>query len=172
MSVAPRPPIYLDADACPVKDETYRVAERYGLPFNLVDPDDSESLGYNPCSGDAAAVANKLVGAFTYGPAAEIYKNIAMEAIPVVVRGLFAADEEVTLQALYDAFAPRGMAKLAQRNSKRRLASLSLCVRGFHPPRQILGKPRKGPLQRLPALAYRFALHRQGLRDRTDRNRG
>lgn len=32
----PRPPIYLDADACPVKDETYRVAMRYGLTVHVV----------------------------------------------------------------------------------------------------------------------------------------
>lgn len=28
--------VYVDADACPVKDETYRVAKRYGLPVILV----------------------------------------------------------------------------------------------------------------------------------------
>lgn len=28
--------IYIDADACPVKHEAYRVAERYGLPVTLV----------------------------------------------------------------------------------------------------------------------------------------
>jgi uncharacterized protein YaiI (UPF0178 family) len=28
--------VYIDADACPVKDETYRVAERYGLPVFVV----------------------------------------------------------------------------------------------------------------------------------------
>jgi len=31
-----RPTIYIDADACPVKDETYRVAERYGLNVKVV----------------------------------------------------------------------------------------------------------------------------------------
>jgi uncharacterized protein len=30
------PHIYIDADACPVKQETYRVAERYGLNVTLV----------------------------------------------------------------------------------------------------------------------------------------
>lgn len=30
------PPIYLDADACPVKDETYRVAARYGSTVHVV----------------------------------------------------------------------------------------------------------------------------------------
>jgi uncharacterized protein YaiI (UPF0178 family) len=28
--------IYVDADACPVKDEVYRVAARYGLPVSVV----------------------------------------------------------------------------------------------------------------------------------------
>lgn len=28
--------IYIDADACPVKDEVYKVAQRYGLPVTLV----------------------------------------------------------------------------------------------------------------------------------------
>jgi uncharacterized protein YaiI (UPF0178 family) len=30
------PPIYLDGDACPVKDETYRVAARHGLTVHVV----------------------------------------------------------------------------------------------------------------------------------------
>jgi len=33
----PRPPaIYVDADACPVKDEVYRVAARYAMPVRVV----------------------------------------------------------------------------------------------------------------------------------------
>ena len=28
--------IYVDADACPVKDEIYRVAERHGVPVSVV----------------------------------------------------------------------------------------------------------------------------------------
>ena len=30
------PRIYVDADACPVKDEIYRVAARHGLPVTVV----------------------------------------------------------------------------------------------------------------------------------------
>jgi uncharacterized protein YaiI (UPF0178 family) len=30
------PRIFVDADACPVKDEVYRVAERHGLPVSVV----------------------------------------------------------------------------------------------------------------------------------------
>ncbi|WP_339873218.1 YaiI/YqxD family protein [uncultured Brevundimonas sp.] len=32
----PVPRLFIDADACPVKDEVYRVAERYGLPVFVV----------------------------------------------------------------------------------------------------------------------------------------
>jgi uncharacterized protein YaiI (UPF0178 family) len=32
----PSPCLYVDADACPVKDEVYRVAERYGLAVKVV----------------------------------------------------------------------------------------------------------------------------------------
>lgn len=33
----PRPPwIFIDADACPVKDEVYRVADRYAVPVRVV----------------------------------------------------------------------------------------------------------------------------------------
>lgn len=34
--MSPRPHIYIDADGCPVKEETYRVAQRYGLQVTLV----------------------------------------------------------------------------------------------------------------------------------------
>jgi uncharacterized protein YaiI (UPF0178 family) len=36
MEPAPRLRIYIDADACPVKDETYRVAARYGIDVMIV----------------------------------------------------------------------------------------------------------------------------------------
>jgi hypothetical protein len=106
--------IFIDCKGSGLGDTARTLARRYDRPFYLVDPDDPRTLGYNPCSGDAPSVANKLVGAFTYGADAEIYKNIAMEAVPVVVRGLMAAGEAVTLETLYDAFGPRGFAKLAQ----------------------------------------------------------
>ncbi|HVZ01511.1 MAG TPA: YaiI/YqxD family protein [Dongiaceae bacterium] len=36
MTEAERPAIYIDADACPVRDEVYRVAERVGLKVFVV----------------------------------------------------------------------------------------------------------------------------------------
>ncbi len=107
--------VIIDAKAAGLGGAARRLAARYGVPFFVVDPDDPDSLGYNPCSGDAPSVANKLVGAFTYGPEAEIYKNVAMEAVPVVVRGLQGVGEPVTLETLYAAFSTRGLTKIAHR---------------------------------------------------------
>lgn len=36
VSQAPKPRVYIDADSCPVKDETYKVAKRNGLDVVLV----------------------------------------------------------------------------------------------------------------------------------------
>ena len=107
--------VIVDCKGSGLGEVARQLAERYQLPFQGVDPDDPHSLGYDPCSGDASSVANKLVGAFSYGPSAEIYKNIAMEAMPVIARGLAAAGDPVTLEALYAACGPRGMVRIAQR---------------------------------------------------------
>ncbi len=50
-----------------------RLAKRYRLPFVVVDPDDPATIGYNPCQGTPADIANKLIGSFTFGEAGEIY---------------------------------------------------------------------------------------------------
>jgi len=105
----------IDCKAGGLGNTARKLASRYDLPFYLVNPDDPSSLGYNPCNGDAPSVANKVVGTFTFAPGAEIYKNIAMESVAVAVRGLQATEQPVTLDSLYDAFGPRGLAMIAQR---------------------------------------------------------
>ncbi len=105
--------VIVDCKAGGLGNAARKLAARYGVPFNLVDPEDPQSLGYNPCTGDPASVANKLMGAFTFSPAAEIYKNIGMEIVPVIVRGLQAASEPVSLHAIYDALGTRGMENIA-----------------------------------------------------------
>jgi ABC-type oligopeptide transport system ATPase subunit len=90
------------------------LAERRGLPFTVMDPYDSATIGYNPCSGDPAAVANKIVGSFPFAGEAEIYKQVAMEAIPVVCRGLNAAGIEISLTTIYEALRPGGLTRVAR----------------------------------------------------------
>jgi hypothetical protein len=90
------------------------LASRRGVPFTVVDPQDDRSVGYDPCSGDAATIANKLIGAFTFGGDAEIYKQIAMEVIPVICRAMADAGMEITLDAIYDALGNGGLARLGR----------------------------------------------------------
>jgi hypothetical protein len=91
-----------------------RFAERFGVPFRLVAPDDPESLKYNPCSGTPSQISNKLIGAFNFGADAEIYKNIALEVIPVLIRALRAADRPVTLANLFRSLSAEGMVGLTR----------------------------------------------------------
>jgi hypothetical protein len=92
------------------------LATRHGVPFTLVDPRDKRSVGYDPCSGDAASVANKIVGAFTFSGEAEIYKQVAMEVIPVICRAMLATGTPVTLDGIYTALARGEMSRLGRRN--------------------------------------------------------
>lgn len=91
-----------------------QLAARHGLPFVAVDPSDLDSLGYNPATGDAADVANKLLGAFSFGTEGEIYKQVAMRVVPVIVRGLIAAGRPVTLASVAQACEAGEMARLAR----------------------------------------------------------
>jgi hypothetical protein len=91
-----------------------RFARRFNIPLHLVAPDDPASLRYNPCTGTASQISNKLVGAFTFGDSAEIYKNIAQEVIPVLVNALRAAGRPVTLATLARALSPEGMVGLGR----------------------------------------------------------
>ncbi len=96
-----------------------QLARKRNVPFAYVGPDEPGSLGYDPCTGDPSHVANKLIGAFSYGPDAEIYKNIAMEVMPVICRAVQASGRDVTLDEVYDALGRNGLLKLARNASGR-----------------------------------------------------
>jgi hypothetical protein len=88
------------------------LATAHGLLFVVVNPDDPKTLGYNPRTGDGADVANKLLGAFSYGEEGEIYKQVAMRVLPVIVRGIKAAKRPVTLAAIADVCDASGLSQL------------------------------------------------------------
>jgi len=98
-------------------DEAARVlSERHGVAMHVVDPRDPDSLGYDPCQGDAAAIANKLIGAFTFSAEAEIYKQIAMEVVPVICRALQATGPRVTLAEIQQSLGKGAMSRLGRRD--------------------------------------------------------
>ncbi len=94
--------------------EMQRRAAAWQVPWYAFDLGDPHTYGYNPCMGDPATVANKLIGAFNYIGSAEVYKHIVMDVLPVIVAALQAAGQPVTLDTLYDAFEPNALLKMAK----------------------------------------------------------
>jgi hypothetical protein len=91
------------------------LATKHKVPLALVDAYGSRSLGYDPCTGDAAGVANKLIGAFTFSGEAEIYKQVALEVIPVICRAMAASGITVSLDTIYDTLGTGGFSRLGRR---------------------------------------------------------
>ena len=72
-------------------------ATKHRVPLHMVDPDQPDTIGYNPCTGEPFEVSNKLLGAFSYGDTAEVYRLACASSIPVVVRAIQATGRPVTL---------------------------------------------------------------------------
>lgn len=106
--------VILDGKGVSLARDAASLAQRNNLPFVVVDPDAETSLGYDPCTGDTPHIANKLVGAFDYSEQAEIYKQVAMEVIPVIARALMASGEKVSLRRIYDTLGKSGLARLSR----------------------------------------------------------
>lgn len=90
------------------------LASRWQLPFSLVDAGEPDSLGYDPCTGDASDITNKLIGAFSYGPSAEIYKSVAMSAIPLAIRAMQCANVPITLKSVADSLVAGRMRQIGR----------------------------------------------------------
>lgn len=105
----------VDCKGAALGRDAKRIAKKFDLPFYLVDPAEPKTLGYDPCTGDPFHIANKLIGAFSFGPAAEIYKNVAMEVVPVISRAIESSGEHVTINAIYDALGTGGLLRLARK---------------------------------------------------------
>lgn len=106
--------VVIDCKGGGLRQSTERLAARHHLPFVLVDPEDPKTIGYDPCTGSPSDVANKLIGSFTFGEAGEIYKQVAMASVPVLVRALAAAGQPVTLRTLADSLEPNTLRRLAR----------------------------------------------------------
>jgi hypothetical protein len=91
-----------------------KLAADVGAPLHIVDPDNPSTVGYDPCTGDAAHIANKIVGAFTFSDSAEIFKQVAMEVVPVIVRALQATGQTPSLRTIYDALGKGGLQRLGR----------------------------------------------------------
>jgi hypothetical protein len=108
--------VIIDCKGVGLGEEARTLATRNNVPFTIVDPRDPDSIGYDPCSGDAPTIANKLIGAFSFSGEAEIYKQVAMEVIPVVSRAMTAANIPITLDEIYAALGKGGLGRLGRQS--------------------------------------------------------
>ena len=92
-----------------------KLAARHRLPFIVVDPHDAATVGYEPCTGSPSDVANKIIGSFSFGEGGEIYKQIAMHVVPLVVRGLVATGTPVSLRSIASSCDLNGLRVLARK---------------------------------------------------------
>jgi Helicase HerA, central domain len=147
------------------------LASRHNVPYTVVDPQNENSVGYDTCSGDAATIANKLIGAFSFSGEAEIYKQVAMEVVPVVCRAMVAAGEPITLDSIYDALGRGGLARLGRSTGaeayRQRLEDLEhsggLGTAGYVGLQKRLGALIEGTFgelfRRRPALDWEHEMH-------------
>ena len=84
------PEIYVDADACPVKEEVYVVARRYGLPYR-----GSGSLTTAKVPDGQAAYETQ----WTLWPAVLAHTNLVMHAAGWLEGGLTASFEKFIIDA-------------------------------------------------------------------------
>jgi len=92
----------------------HTVADRAAAPLYTVDRSDPHTYGYNTCSGDPAQVANKLVGSFDFTGVANVYQQVALDAVSKVAAAVQARDQGVTLGAIVAALQTDEMMKLGR----------------------------------------------------------
>jgi len=92
----------------------HTVADRAAAPLYTVDRSDPHTYGYNTCSGDPAQVANKLVGSFDFTGVANVYQQVALDAVSKVAAAVQARDQAVTLGAIVAALQTDEMMKLGR----------------------------------------------------------
>ncbi len=94
---------------------TRRLAERHPCPFTLVDPDDPRRSATTPARANRRTSPTSSSVHSTFGGEAEIYKQIAMEVMPVIVRALQSqATAGSALERITHALAKGGLSRLGR----------------------------------------------------------
>jgi len=105
--------VIIDCKGGDLRIDAERVARTHGLTPYIVSTSTPDSYGYNPCTGRGYSVANKIVGALSFGEAAGIYRDVALGVIPPVVDAMRAVGRPVTLDHLQEALAKGNIRDLA-----------------------------------------------------------
>ncbi len=78
-----------------------RVARAHKRTTYIVSPNAPDSLGYNPCTGHGYSVANKIIGALSFGSDAGIYKDVGKGVISPIVNAMRDVGQLVTFDTLW-----------------------------------------------------------------------
>lgn len=132
-----------------LRDATEELAGRFGVEYRVLDPMEPGTIRYNPARGIPAEVSNKLLGAFRFGPSAEIFKQVAQEVIPTLVAALREAGEPVTMQTLATYLDPKSLKGLARSGGANAQELSEMVGRGKVTEESIVGmRARLGALRR------------------------
>ncbi len=82
------------------------------LPLSVFNVDDPQTLGFNPCLGSAASIANALVSSFQFTGLADVYAQVGLVAVTTIVATLQALGKPVTIEAIVDCFDKKGHNRL------------------------------------------------------------
>jgi hypothetical protein len=78
----------LDAKGGNLAETVQRLGQRHQVEATIWLPGAAESWTYDVCAGDAAAVSNRLLGAFEHGRDGEVYRHLGQALLPLFVRAL------------------------------------------------------------------------------------
>jgi DNA helicase HerA-like ATPase len=90
----------LDAKGGNLAETVRRLGQRHQVEATVWLPGADDSSTYDVCAGDAAAVSNRLLGAFEHGRDGEVYRQLSQALLPLFVRALEQSGKPWDLETL------------------------------------------------------------------------
>ncbi len=134
-----------------------RIARAHGRTSYIVSTSTPDTYGYNPCTGHGYSVANKIVGALSFGGEAGIYRDVALAVIPPVVDAMRTGGHPVTLDRLREALAKgniRALARQLQQETGDRNSDLYDVLQGLEDEGGVFVNGREELRHRLLAFCH------------------
>ena len=92
--------LVVDAKGGRLVDVCRSLGDAHAQPVRIWLPGLPDSWTYDPCTGEPAAIANRLVGAFEHGPNGQVYRNLSQAVVPLAAHSLLESGQPCTLETL------------------------------------------------------------------------
>ncbi len=149
--------VIIDCAGGGLRLDAERIARAHKRTSYIVSTSTPDTYGYNPCTGHGYSVANKIVGALSFGGEAGIYRDVALAVIPPVVDAMRAVGRPVTLDRLQEALAKgniRALARQLQQETGDRNSDLYDVLQGLEDEGGAFTNGREGLRHRLLAFCH------------------